>query len=235
MKVALELPPRQAARVIEQALRQNQEFQLEFCRGGETFDMTGTFFERAGELIGLEIKQRPDEVNPPELIGMYFDGRMTLADQLYMFTASVIDCSDENPNRILVSNPEALTVINRRRFERTNATIAAQARFFFGQSTTGYLGLLASVSGSGLAANLPDDSCDAKALVGDPVRVRFELPGFEGDFELPGEICSKSIEPETKQMQLGVEFEIQDDLSAADDLVRLRSCLAEMTINLTEE
>lgn len=234
MRVALELPARQASRILEQALRKQATFKFELCNGPDTISFEARFFERADDLLALEVINLPDDCDPHTWIGQYFDASMELSEELYLFTSSVMDCPGSDGSRILVSVPETITVVNRRRFERTNATIASQTRFFFDGDGQGFLGLLSSISGSGLAANLPDTACDPVALVGDVVRVRFELPGFEGDFELPGVLCSKSIEQATQQMRLGVEFEIGDDMGAADDLQRLRACLAEMTINLTE-
>lgn len=234
MRVALELPHRQATRTLEQALRQQPEFLLEMGRGDEMSELRARLLERDGDMLVAELIDPPDDLQPDALIGLYFDARMNLSDQLYLFTSTLIECGTETPPRIQMSVPETITVVNRRRFERTNATIAAQARFFFNDEGQGFLGLLSSISGSGLAANLPDDACSAVALVGDRVRVRFELPGFEGDFELPGVLCSKDLDRKTDQTSLGVEFDVTGDVGAADDLQRLRACLAEMTINLTD-
>ncbi len=234
MRVALELPHRQAARILEQALRQQPEFLLEMGRGDDLAELRARLVERDGDLLAAELIDAPADLQPDTLIGLYFDARVNLSDQLYLFTSTLIECGDGPPARILFSEPETITVVNRRRFERTNATIAAQARFFFNDEGQGFLGLLSSISGSGLAANLPDDACNAVALVGDRVRVRFELPGFEGDFELPGVLCSKDLDRKNDQTSLGVEFDVQGDAGAAEDLQRLRACLAEMTINLTD-
>ena len=232
MQLAIDLTPRQAARVIEQAVRARIEVEVEARNRADDEPLRGRLTGREGELLAIELA----EIEPAAtatLIGVFCEVRLVLLGEQYTFTTFVLDTPENAaPPVILVANPEMVQVTNRRRVERTNATIASQVRIWTARSQAPTVGLLANVSADGLGCNLPGTALDSELALGDPLRVSFELAGFDEVFELPAELCNKNLLPQRQQLFLGMKFTVRpDDPVACHTLERVRAALVELTTN----
>lgn len=236
MLLAIDLTPRQVSRVLEQALRSQARLDLE-TRAESAGDVLGAkLIERRGNLLAVQFERQHAACAPICLVGAYCDVRMTLGEELYLFTTCVMDVDESGSSpMLLVAIPEQIQVANRRRFVRTNATVAAQVRITFAPNEPAHAGLMVSISATGLAADMAGLATADRALLGEPVRVWFELPGAGEPFELPAVVCNKQVFEQQNKVQIGLEF-APEATRATDQKVteRLRTVLAEMTVNLAE-
>lgn len=236
MKLAIDLTPGQAARVLEQALRAQAVLEVEPRSLPEGDPLRGKLLGREGELLLVQMLDTPAAVPLSVLTGAFCEVRTILSGELYLFTTCVLDVVDEHAERrVLLVIPETIQVANRRQFERTNATVACQIRMWVGGRATPAVGLLANVSADGLACNLPDTSLDKDLTLGDVLQVSFELAGFDGVFDLPAVLCNKALIPEKQQLSLGMEFRVRPDSAIEQQtLQRVRAALLELMANPTE-
>lgn len=234
MNLSLNLTPRQAARVMEQAVRANVHVTLEPRSRVDLGTFDGVVSCREGNLLRVDLPNCGNRGHLIELIGAFCDARLHLDDELYLFTSNILDVVDDlEPPRLLLAIPEQLQVLNRRRFERTSAVIASQARLWpDGQPAA--VGLLASVSASGAAINLPGPDADEYLYVGDAVRVNFEIAGFNGRFEVPATICNKSMNADRSVLTVGVEFAKSGNVADRQELARLQATLCQLSAQATE-
>ncbi len=236
MQLAIDLTPRQAARVLEQALRACAELELEPRNLPEGDPLGGKLLGREGELLAVQMGATPPGVPLSVMIGAFCEVRTVLSGELYTFSTCVLDVVDDPPpQRLLIVVPETIQVVNRRQFERTNATVASQVRLWVGSQTTPAIGLLANVSADGLACNLPGTSLDKELALDDELRAHFELAGFDGVFELPVVLCNKILTRDTQQLSLGMNFNVRPDNPVdCAALERLRAALTELAAKTTD-
>lgn len=236
MQLAIDLTPRQAARVLEQALRAQAGLEIEPRNLSGDEPLRGTLIGREGELLSVELRDGKLVLPLGVLIGAFCEVRTVLSGELYLFTSCVFDAlADSVPGRVLMVIPETIQVVNRRQFERTNATVASQVRIWVGEERTPAVGLLANVSADGLACNLPGTDLDAVLSLGDPLRVSFELAGFDEIFELSAVLCNKALARDQQQLSLGLKFDARaDDPMAQHALQRVRAALAQLMANSTD-
>jgi hypothetical protein len=234
VQLAIDLTRRQASRVLGQAECCHARLEIEPAHSRQRFTWQARLAGSTGKLLALELIRLSDDEDAL-LVGTYLDVRMWLDDDLYLFTTCVMDHdASSEPARVMVAVPDAIQIANRRRFERTNATIASQVRLWINADEPAHVGTLASVSANGLAVDIHGLAIDDCALLGDSTRVRFELPAFDAPFELPGMLCSKEIDREKKQVRIGLEFAQTGTPEAASELNRLRAALAEFLIDLAD-
>ena len=236
MQLAIDLTPRQAARVLEQALRAQAELEVEPRNLPDGGPMPAKLLGREGELIAVQISDTQRGLPVSVLIGAFCEVQMVLSRELYMFSTCILDAAeDAEPPRVLMISPEAIQVANRRQFERTNVTVASQVRVWTAAEETPAVGLLANVSADGLACNLPTMALDAMLALGDSVRVSFELAGFDESFELPAILCNKALTHDRQQLCLGLQFDVRpDDPVALHTLLRVRGVLFQLMANHTD-
>lgn len=130
MLLTVDLTARQAARILERAVRRRAVVELEARNRSDAELLRATVIRLDGGLICAELAADCG-VTPLDLIGAFCEARMSLGGDLFFFTVCALDVPDGDlPNRILLSRPEVVQVANRRRYERTNATIASQARVY---------------------------------------------------------------------------------------------------------
>ncbi len=236
MQLAIDLTPRQAARVLEQALRAQAELEIEPRNLPADESLRGKLLGRERELLAVHVHDGQLTVPLNVLIGAFCEMRMMLSGEMYTFTTCVLDVVDDPaPKRTLMLVPETIQLLNRRQFERTNATVASQVRVWVGSRTSPVVGLLANVSADGLACNLPGTALDAELALGDELRVSFELAGFDEIFELPAILCGKDLTSDQQQLSLGVNFNVRSDNPLGQHaLQRLRTALFELMANNTD-
>jgi len=236
MQLAIDLTPRQAARVLEQALRARATLEIEPRNLPEGEPLRGKLVGREGELLSVQMLDEKFGLPLSVLMGAFCEIRTVLSGELYLFTTCVLDAIlDSSPGRVLMVIPETIQVANRRQFERTNVTVASQVRVWTGAPHAPSVGLLANVSAEGLACNLPGTALDEALSLGDHLRVSFELAGFDGLFELPATVCNKTLTGDRQQLSLGLKFDVRsDDLGARRALQRLRAALFQLMANFTD-
>lgn len=233
MQLAIDLTPRQAARVLEQALRAKAELELEPRNLPDGDPLHGKLLGREGELLAVQVHDPPSAVPLSVLIGAFCEVETVLSGELHRFSTCVLDVvEDPPPRRLLVVVPETIQVANRRQFERTNATVASQVRLWVGSQPGPAIGLLANVSADGLACNLPGTALDKDLALGDELRVHFELAGFDETFELPVVLCNKMLTQDKHQLSLGMNFNVRPECPTdRNTLERLRAALVELMAN----
>jgi hypothetical protein len=224
----LDLTVRQAARVIEQAVRGEAAMALEPRNRPIDSALLGRLIGREGPFLRFELRSG---AAPLELIGVCCDVRLELSGQLYLFATNIVDIPDHGAQReLLIAPPDWVQVANRRRFERTNATIAAQVRIKLHPAGPTNVGLMSNISADGLACILPGLELDEHALVGEPAQLAFELPGFDDLFELPAELCNKARTDDQQQLILSFQFKLQpSDTQGRASLERVREALVEIS------
>ncbi|MEP0845498.1 MAG: PilZ domain-containing protein [Phycisphaerae bacterium] len=204
MLMTVDLNPKQAARVLEQAARSHAALQLEPRNRADGMVIAATLVRIEGNLMCVAL-EKDCGLTPVDLIGAFCEAQLPLEGQMYSFTTCVLDVPDgDPPSRVMVSAPEVVQVANRRRFERTNATVASQVRIYVPGVDAPCVGLLTCVSAGGLSCVLPGASAGDALLVGDEVRAQFELAGVTGTFDLRVVICTKRAGPD--ELHLGLEF-----------------------------
>lgn len=230
--MTLDLTPRQGARVIEQALRAEAELELEPRSRAIDDVVRGRLIGREGAYLRFELL---GGLAALELIGCFCDVRLELSGQLYLFTTSVADIPEHGARReILLTPPDWMQVANRRRFERTNATIAAQVRIKLSADAPVSVGLMSNVSAAGLACVMPGLELDDQALVGETAMLSFELPGLDDLFALPAVICNKARTEDQQQLILSFQFHVDPaDERGLAQLDRVREALVEISDSLS--
>jgi hypothetical protein len=242
---SLDLTPRQAGRAIEQALRNHARFVIEprALEDGEI--LSGVLRQRQRErehellVVDLDTQQQTSHAAPVgdrclSLAGSYCEVRTMLSAQLFLFSTHIVDVDfTSTPARMRLAAPGSVQVVNRRRFERTATTVTSTVRIWpsAGPPLTGQM---ENIGANGLAVNLPDMEADDRLLLGDEIRVQFDLAGASGRFEMSAIVCHKLLLAGRGQMQVGIEFAPRgQDVTEQQTLDRLRNVLFEMMIDLS--
>jgi hypothetical protein len=236
MLLSLELTARQAQRVLEHARRSAARLEVAPRTLGEGQTLTASLSGTEAAWMAVDLDNQGAAVDVIALIGTYCDVQMQLDGDLYHFSTCVMDVPDNGPpGRLLLAIPESVQVVNRRRWERTKAHVLSPARVINPAGGLEQVGSLTDVSAGGVGVQLTGRLSDQELYVGDPVRVRFELPDIEPRFELPAVICSKGPGSSENTFIVNVEFQVGPaDAAASEQLERLRATLFEMTIDLSE-
>lgn len=231
MHSAFELTPRQSARLVEQALRARAALEIEPRTALDGHVIHGTLDGREGNLLSVRLAPAEGDGLPTGLVGVFCDVHMVQSEQLYCFSTCVLDVSDTgSPVYLLLATPEFVQVSNRRRFERHSVPVAAQVRIAPQSPSPTYVALLADVSVVGLACSLPNPTDDQALLIGDPVRLNFELPGLDRSFDLPAIVCNKSVTADKQLLTLGLEFAVPPgERDARETYERLKAAIYSMT------
>lgn len=232
---AFDLSPRQAARVLEQALRTRATVEVETRQLPDDSFIHGILEKREGRILEMLVESIPPGVWPAGLTGAFCEVRVRLSEHVYLFTTFIPEVLEETrPLRLRLAVPEVIQVANRRRFERLCVPAAAQVHIQARQRAQVHVGLLADVSASGLSCAIPTPEHDEVLLVGDVLHVTFELPGFDEKFELPVVVCNKALSRDRQLLTIGLEFHVAGgDPSASAHLERLQAALCEMISDST--
>ena len=229
---ALDLTPRQSTRLLEQAIRLRAPIEIfpRFLPEGQS--ISGVFSGREGSLLHVGLNAGGAETSLSGLIGSFCEVQVTLSGQVALFSSCVLDMIDQAGQvRISLATPDLIQVSNRRRFERTNATIASEVRLVIDGQPSVTVGVLANLSPNGLACTFPSGELDDHLLVGEACRVSFEMVGFDDTFEMNVICCNKSLSRDRAQLTVGMEFIAKDQPPEdAEALNRLRSLLNQIFI-----
>ncbi len=228
VKYAIDLSPRQAARVFEQGIHSHATILLEPSVWGYFDGLKG--FVASGDSHALAVEITEPAPQPLEGVrGLYCDVEMLLGGHRYMFCADIIDVRQLPDGQTLVlSRPKTLQVAQRRRFRRAGLAEPSAVHLVppNGQANA-QVALLFNISPEGMACRATRETADA-VLIGDVVSVAFELPGCSHHFELRATVCNKTPAATDERIILGMQF-VRDapDAPTAEALQRLEEFLAE--------
>ena len=235
MLVTFDLTSRQAARVLAQALRNAATLTLEPRIWPDGPVLRAKLTARNGNLLTVELEDARDEPALATLVGVFCDVQTVLSGHLYLFSTCVVDVAENLvPPRLLLATPYELQLVNRRRLERRLLAQPSPVQMSTEANTQPPMGELLDISGDGLACRVPRADLEDVLLVGDAIRVSFELPGHGGFFDLPALICNKAASDGDEYMTVGLQFDRSDDPAARDALYRLRGIVCGEVAGTTE-
>lgn len=228
---ALDLTTRQTARLLEQALRLKAAVEIFPRYLAEGQSLLGSFCGREGSLLHVELNTAAADGSLAGLIGSFSEVQVALSGQVALFSSCVLDMIEQSGRaQISLATPELIQVSNRRRFERTNATIASEVHLIIDGQPSETVGALANLSPQGLGCTFPSGELNDQLLVGEQTRVSFELAGFDDRFELDVVCCNKSISRDQSQLTVGMEFAVTQSPEETESLNRLRTLLNQIFI-----
>lgn len=221
MSFAIELNERQSNRILEQAMRRQAEVMLETKVGSENGPIIGEIVPAQTSTIGLKIKNEPG-VLLDSLIGVFADGYIHMGECRYLFATHIIDVApDGRHGRIILARPEALMVLQRRRFWRTQYAESSDVEITYeaGPLTQTVIGALCNISPGGMAVRLKGTQADS-LLIGEAVRTRFELPNLNHVFRFDAVLCNKTPGAGAESVLLGLQFANLDREEQSNILLR---------------
>ncbi|MEW6250266.1 MAG: PilZ domain-containing protein [Planctomycetota bacterium] len=231
MLVALELHPRQAARVLAQAVRTRVKLEIEPRPEAHNRLLWGTLVERQQDTLLVELHEDGQQRPLAALVGAMCDVRTILSGQLCLFSTFILEArGDAVPARIALAVPDAIQVANRRRFARKAPADPIHVRVLPPGSPVPLIVALANISARGLGCHALSRELDEHLYIGDEVMLEFALPWCGEAFRLPASVCTKAPAGEPGHLLIG--FELLPRASAA--IERLRAALTDETVRLTE-
>ncbi len=226
MLAAVDLTPRQAARVIEQAVRSRARVEIE-ARSREGA-ISGTLGERQDHLLCVQLHNRERDWPLAGLLGAFCDVKTVLSGHLYIFSTCVVDVADQaSPQRLFLEVPPAVQVVNRRKFDRRNATEDVEVQFWPPGAPQPIVARLCNIGLGGLGCRGPRQELEDLLLIGEEVRITFQLPGSADVYDLATVVCVKTAAGDGQNLDVGLEFPlVAPESPAAPTLSQLRSVLA---------
>lgn len=234
MEMTFDLTPRQAARVLEQALRAQAAADLEVRSLREGESLRGVLEARDGALLRVRVELPPGRPAPLAFVGAFCEVRVQLSGQAYWFSTCIVDVGEGAPTYFTLEAPATIQVFNRRRFERQTVQVATKVKLLpVGHAPV--IGLLEDIGSHGLACTVATDEGNEAVFIGDALRMIFELPGVDEPFETVAVACSKSCSKDKQLLTCGFEFAPDpSDEAALATLQRLRAALFAMMNNRTK-
>lgn len=206
MLYALDLTQRQTRRVLEQALRGRALVDIEPRTLADDDPIRGRLTAIDGNLLSIELDDDGREISAADIVGTFCSVQTALSERLYFFEACALDLYDACvPRRILLSAPDSIQVGNRRKFIRQHPVLSATVEIDIVASPEFCAGELYNISGNGLACRVAGEM-DGALLIGDPVHVRFTVPGLHAEFDLAAIICAKTPAASNEAIILGLQF-----------------------------
>ena len=213
MSYAFDLRQRQARRVLEQALRTQVRLDIEPRGWNDDASLNGALSSIDANLLTIALDRNQPEMALSRLVGAFCDVQTVLSDQVYFFGTCILHVYDASmPRRLVLAVPETIQVGNRRQFVRRAAPQTSIVYLRLPKQPEPCMGELCSASGNGMACRVSRD-LDGEFLIGEPVNVRFELPGLPESFNLDATICNKTPSGDGNGLVVGLQFDNVDDES----------------------
>jgi hypothetical protein len=223
----IDLTHRQAARVLEQALRGGARVEIEPRNRDAT--LVGHLCDRERDILRVSLQDLGQDWPLTGLIGAFCDVRAALLGEQYQFCTCVVDALHEPPRQeLLLAVPDVLQVLNRRRFDRKVLREQLLVQIWPNEADAPLLGTLVDIGLAGLGCELPRREAEEQLLIDEPTRVQFQIPGATELLNLPAVVCVKTATPEGQYLHVGVEFLVPESGDPAEAmLARLRNVLSQ--------
>lgn len=232
MMIALDLSPRQTARVIEQAVQSRAKLEVEPRPDVCAELIWGSVESREDAVFIVTLHHTAEDLALSRLVGAMCDVRTILSGQLCLFSTFIVDVEDNVvPRRIRLAIPDVVQVANRRRFARRTPTEPIPVRLTPPSSNATFVGILSNIGPSGLGCRIVSQELDEVLLIGDEILLEFVLPWQTETFRLPAAVCSKTNCGEDGHIIAGFEFVAKGNEEA---LERLRASIQAETARLTQ-
>ena len=231
----IDLSTAQATRILEQAVRTRAALELEprpMAAQGRT--VRGVIDGRENALLRVKL-EAPPELPEGSLIGAFCEAQLPLAGELYQFTSCVIDVAHVGPNHLLIAVPQSIQLVNRRRFVRRAPADAVVVQVWPAGAEVAYSCALADLDPNGLAISGHRGDLDEVLLIGDDVRLAFDLPLIDETFEVYCTVCNKTLDPERQNMIIGLEFSTQAGPEQNAIVERLRLLLNDPSVGFVDQ
>ncbi len=219
---SLDLSERQAARVLEQAVRSRAKLEIEPRPDSHVDPLWGIVAGREQDLLTIELLNARGEAPIRALLGCMCDARTILAGQLYMFETAIVDVSERTaPIRLSLTVPGSIRVANRRRFGRRAPIDAVPVRLLPASAAQPIITALIDLSRTGMGVRVARAGADELLLIGDEVDAEFSLPWSRAVYALTLTVCSKTACQGSDEMSVGLEYNPKDATqNAALELLR---------------
>lgn len=234
MLVALELTPRQAVRLLAQAVQTRAKIEIDPRPEFLDTPLWGAVESRQQDLLVVQVLGAGNKIQLGSLTGAMCDVRSIIAGQLYMFASVIVEVSENTaPPRISLAVPDSVQVANRRRFARKSPTEPISVRITTTTTAQALSGEMTSVSRTGIGCRVPHQVADEQFFIGDEARVEFVLPWLQQVYSMPAITCNKNACQDHEHVVVGFEFAPQDAAAKAN-LELLRVALDNETQRLVD-
>lgn len=227
---AFTLAPRQSVRILEQATRSAAVVTLTPRRDTQR-QLVGPIDRATPESLWIRLPDVDVEVGA-SLLSVYCDGTLELGDARYLFDTNILGASGADEcTQLEIVRPDALRVIQRRRFWRAELRHSAPVRLIGGgeqgNADSGWSceAVLMNMSVEGLACRADQASADLVS-VGEGLQVQFILAPHEEPFCFDGVVKSKIPAGTKGRTILGLQFMHNDQ---DDQYKRLQGALEQFT------
>lgn len=211
----------QTTRLLQAAVRERGVALLEPRRESHHQPLNAEI--RAVADDGLRVRPRPGDLPiSDELIGVYCDGQIVIDDTPYVFEAYVVAIETEGGRPIIVlSAPDALTVLDRRVRPRVRLARSADVHVRWGGSIEpqSAVARLLNLSAQGLACQL-DAASAAAILIGDAAEIAVPLGDEDEWLQLPATVRNKTDGSSPHAVLIGMEFNQQEMPAALIERLR---------------
>ncbi len=224
MPFSFELNDRQAARVIEQAIRSGTPMRVDPDYAGPGEALPVQLIDEDRQYLTFRFEAADAPLAGRLIPSQYCQVQFSLGGAVYMLSVYVVDL---NPPRgiLRTSRPKMVQILERRKFVRTQ--LAARVPVIVRWLTRDRLAeaSLFNIGGSGLAFKIGKDFADF-ILVGDMMEADFELPGLPVRFTFRISICNKTVASDNTSVIVGVQFQEGPEAAQGGSLDTLRRFLA---------
>lgn len=222
---AYELDPRRSRRLLEVAVRRKARVSVTTRHTPEVL-LNGWIASGTPESLWIELESLPERT-AIGLQSMCCDVVLELDGTRYLFETNALALiEDRTERRLELVRPEALHVLQRRRFCRaavheSSAVHLVRPAAEGVEAWSGSASML-NVSPAGVACLAQQEDADA-TCIGDVLQVTFSLPAEDEPFTLEGTVRSKTPSRDAGLVLLGLEFSHGED---REPFRRLQSALA---------
>lgn len=206
------LNARKSARILEQAVRTRARVTLRPHTPTDVPELTGTIAPQAPESFRLTLGDRVNAL-PQALIGARCDAHLQVGRDQYVFATNITALIDtDTPLRLDIARPDVLHALERRRRGRTRVHSSCPVHLYKAGHGSDDVGTLLNASVDGIACRIPTAAAD-RTVIGDTLRVSFQLTGSTQRFDLQAAVRSKTPAGSERHTIVGLQFAFhgQDD------------------------
>lgn len=234
MVASLDLTAPQTTRVLEQAVRLQATIELDV----RPFGMQGRPFR--GTVIGREqslLRVRPEaraDFSDPLLVGAFCDALLVMNGDRFEFCTCVIDVGSAVAPELLIAIPQGVQIANRRRYVRKAPAEGRSVQLWLKGGDVALTCNMVDIAPTGLAVRGHRGDLDEILFVGDALRVTIDIAAIGESFDLPVEICTKTLESDRQSLTVGLEFASEGSAQDLLALSRFRAFLNDPALGFSE-